>query len=136
MSRVLFAKYCLGGGDSPVDVQGVVQDGDSSVRFGVIELVALVLEDGFLRQDGKTVGESFWNEELQMVFLRQFHCHMPPVGGAVLADVYGDIQYGSSDTAYQFALGEGWLLEVQPSHDPVAGHALVVLHESDGTWED
>ena len=34
-------------------------------------------------------------------------------------------------TTHQFALGEGWGLEVEASHDAIGGHAFVVLHEVD-----
>ena len=56
---------------------------------------------------------------------------MLTIGGAALADIDSYIQYFSFDATYQFALGEGWGLEVQTAHYALAGHGFVVLYEVD-----
>ena len=56
---------------------------------------------------------------------------MLAVGGTAFADVHCHIQDGSLDAPDELALGVGWGLEVEPSHDAIAGHAFVVLHEVD-----
>ena len=58
---------------------------------------------------------------------------MLTIGGRALADVYCNIKNTPLDTAYQLALREGGALKMKASHDTVGGHALVVLHELDGT---
>ena len=56
---------------------------------------------------------------------------MLAVGGRALADINGYIEYGTFDATNQFALGEGWGLEVQAAHYAIAGHGFVVLYEVD-----
>ena len=50
-------------GDAPVDAEGAVEDADASVCFGMVELVAFVLEDGCVCEDSEAVGKAFGNEE-------------------------------------------------------------------------
>ena len=47
MSRVLLAQHGLVGRDAPVDAQRRVEDADAAVRLRGVEVVALVLEDGY-----------------------------------------------------------------------------------------
>ena len=56
---------------------------------------------------------------------------MLAIGGTALADIDGYIQYFSFDATHQFALGEGWGLEVQATHHAIAGHGFVVLYKVD-----
>ena len=49
----------------PVDVQIRVVPGYGTFGLGMIELIALVLEDGLMAQYCKAVGEAFGDEELQ-----------------------------------------------------------------------
>ena len=74
---------------------------------------------------GKTLGD----EELAVVVLGEFHGNMLSVGGTALADVDGNVEYGTANAAHKFALGERRTLEVESSHDTIGGHALVVLYE-------
>ena len=59
---------------------------------------------------------------------------MLAIGGAALADIDCNIQYFSFDATHQFALGEGWGLEMQASHHAIAGHGFVVLYKVDFTY--
>ena len=76
MLRVLFAEYGVFRGYSPIDAEAVVKDADAAVRFWMVELVALVLEHGRLAQHRETVGETFRDEELPVVVLRQLYGHV------------------------------------------------------------
>ena len=49
--------------DSPINAKAVIKDADASICLWVIELIALVLEDCCLREDGKAVGKTLWDEE-------------------------------------------------------------------------
>ena len=129
MFRVLFAKYRMVCRYAPVDAKAVVEDADAPVRFGMVELIALVLEHRRLAQHGETVGEALRDEELPVVVLRQLHGHVPAVSRAALADVHRHVEHGTLDASHQLGLRERRTLEVQAAHHAVGGHALVVLHE-------
>ena len=134
MLRVLLAQDGLLCGNSPVDAEAEVCDGDAAVGFGVVELIALVLEDGCLAQHGETMCEALRDEELPMVVFREFDGDVLPVGGRPFAYIDGYVEDGSPDTAHEFALRVGRALEVQSAHDAVLRHAFVVLHKLDGAY--
>ncbi len=75
------------------------------------------------------MGKALWYEELAVVILRQFYCHMLAISRGALANIYSYIEYSTLYAAYQFALGVGWALEVQASHYTITTHRLVVLAE-------
>jgi len=132
MLRVFFAQDCLFRGDSPVDAEALVCYGDTVVCFRMVELIALILEDGSLAQYGETVSEAFRNEELTMIFFCEFDGDVLSVGGRPFSDIDGHIQDGSSHTPDKLALCIRWALEVQSAHHPIGGHAFVILHKVDG----
>jgi len=119
MLCVLFAEDCLVYWYMPVNPQRIIQDTDATIGLWMIELIALILEDSCLREDGKTMGETLGDKELTVIILCQFHCNMLAVGRTPLADVYSDIKDGTLHTAHQFALGEWWTLEMQASHHTI-----------------
>ena len=80
MLCVFFAQDCFLFWDLPVDAEGLVQDGDAAIGFGMIELVALILEDCCLAEYGKAVGKALGYEELPVIVLSQFDCDVLPVG--------------------------------------------------------
>ena len=102
----------------------------------MVELVAFVLEDRGLAKDGKAVGEAARDEELPVVFLREFNGDVLPVSGAAFAYVHCDVEHCPAHTPHQLALGEGRALEVEATHHAVAGHRFVVLDEADAVAED
>ena len=55
MLGVLLAQDGLFCRNVPVNAQRIIQNADTSVRFRMIEVVTLVLEDGRFTQYGKTV---------------------------------------------------------------------------------
>lgn len=60
----------------PIDAESRVEDTDAGVGFGVVELVALVLEDGRRAEYGEAVGKPFVDEELEVVVLTEFDSHV------------------------------------------------------------
>ena len=80
MLSVLLAQDCLLCRNSPVDAEALVCYGDAAVGFRMVELIALVLEDGSLAQYGETVGEAFRDEELPVIIFREFDGDVLPVG--------------------------------------------------------
>ena len=58
-------------GNPPVDAQTFIQDADSPVRFGMVEIIALVLENRRFAQDGKSVGKALGDEELAVIVFRE-----------------------------------------------------------------
>ena len=131
MTGVFVAQEGFVGGDAPVDAEGLVQDADASVCLWGVEVVALVLEDCCLAEDGKAVGEAFGHEELAVVVFGEFDCYVLAVGGAALADIHCHIEHLAPDASDEFTLGVGRPLEMQPAHHSVGGHRFVVLHEVD-----
>lgn len=118
--EVLVGQYGLVGRDSPVDSQAFIQNRNATIRLWVVELIAFVLEDRGLGQDGKAVGKALGNEELPVVVLRELHRDVLPVGRAAFANVHRHIQHGPAHAPHEFALGEGRALEVQAAHNAVA----------------
>lgn len=129
MLEVFVGEDGLVGGDEPVDTEALVHDADAVFCLGMVELIALVLENGGLAQHGKTVGKTSRHEELAVVLFRQLYGDMLPEGGRALADVNGYIEHGTLDAAHKLALGKGRALEVETPQDTVGGHGLVVLHK-------
>ena len=81
MLRVLFAEYGVFRWYAPVDAEAIVKNADAAVRFGMVKLVALVLEHGRLAQHRETVGETFRDKELSVVVLGQLYGHVLAVSG-------------------------------------------------------
>ena len=73
MSGILFAQNGFFYRNPPVDTQRFIQNADTTVRFRMIEIVALVLEDGCFAQYRKSVGETLRDEELAVIVFGQFH---------------------------------------------------------------
>ncbi len=51
----------------PVDSEGGILDGDATVGFGVVVVVAFVLEYGDVTEDCESVGKASRDEELTVV---------------------------------------------------------------------
>lgn len=113
----------------PVDAYVRVIPGYSAFRFGVVELIAFVLEQRLLAQDGETVGEALRDEGLEVVLPCQLYHLIFAICRGILAQVHSHIQ----DTAFNYpdklALGKRRLLEMQATEDAVAAQTLIVLYE-------
>ena len=126
MVQIFFAEQGVGNGHAPIDVETFVEQGDAGIRFGGVEIVALVFEHGDVAEHGETVGESAWNEELTMVFGGEFDGHMLSEGGTTVADVYGDIDHTALGAAHEFALRVGHALIVETAHDTARGARIIL----------
>ena len=122
MLCVLITQNRLISGYHPIYSEGFVQYADASVGLWGVEVVALVLEDCCLAEDGKAVGKAFGDEELAVVVFGEFDRHVLAVGRAAPAYVNRHIEDFASDTPDEFALGVGRPLEVEPAHHSVGGH--------------
>ena len=69
MLQVLFAEYRLLHRYAPVNAKRLVLDIDAAIGLRMIELIALVLEDGSFGEDGKAMCKASRNKELKMVVL-------------------------------------------------------------------
>ncbi len=76
MLCIFLRKNCFCRIDFPVDAEGFVLDGDATVGFGVVVVVAFLLEDGDVAEDGEAVGKASWDEELAMVVFGQLYCYV------------------------------------------------------------
>ena len=133
MACILVGENGLVSGDAPIYAKAFVKDADASICLGVVELVALVLEDGRLAEYGKTMCKTLGYKELAMVLGSEFHCNVLTIGGRSLAYVYGYIQHSTLYTSHQFALRVWRALEVETSHHAIGTHAFVVLDKVHGT---
>ena len=97
----------------------------------MIEIVAFVLENGYLTEDGETVGETSWNEELEVVVFGQFYGYVLAICRGAFADIDGYVEDCAFDTADELGLSEWWALEVEAAHHAVGGAGFVVLDEVD-----
>ena len=134
MLSVFLAQDGFLGWDSPVDSKTLVCYSDTVVGFGMIELIALILEDGCFAQYGEAVSKAFRHEELSVILFCEFHGNVLSVGRRPFANVDSYVEDGSPDASNELALRVGWALEVQSAHDAVLRHAFVVLHKLDGAY--
>ena len=92
MIFVFVGKDCLFEGYSPINAERWIHDGDASVSFGMVVVVALVLEHSRIAEDCKAMGEASWNEELAVVVLGQEAGYVFAVCGGTFADVNGNVE--------------------------------------------
>ena len=64
MLQILLAEYGFLNRYAPVDAKRLILDIDAAIGLGMIELVALVLEDGSFGENGKAMGKTTRDEEL------------------------------------------------------------------------
>ena len=133
MTGILFRKDTLFCGYTPVDAQRFIQNTDAIVSLRMVEFVTLILEYSRLAKHRKAVCKAFRDKELTMILLAQFYSDMLSIGWTALTDIDGHIEHFPPDATHQFALGVRRTLEMQSSHDPITGHAFVVLYEGYGT---
>ena len=65
MLQVLLTEYRLLHRYAPINAKRLILDIDSAIGLGMIELVAFVLEDGGLGENGKAMGKATRDEELE-----------------------------------------------------------------------
>ncbi len=92
-------------------------------------VIAFVLEDGDVAEDGKAVGEASGDKELAMVVFGELNCYVLAVGWGAFANVDGYVKHCAFDATDELGLGEGWALEVEATHYAVGGTRFVVLDE-------
>ena len=95
MSQVFFREDGFSGVNPPVYGEGFVEDGDAAVGFGMVTVVAFVLEYGDRAEDGEAVCETMGDEELAVVVFGEFDCYVPPECGGAFSDVYGYVEDGA-----------------------------------------
>ena len=131
--EILIAEDSLLHGNLPVDTQLFVHKLNAGIGLGMVEVVALVLENGNITQYGKSMGEATGDEELAVVVLAELYGYMLTIGGRSLADVDNDIEHPALDTTHNLALRIGGTLKVKTTNDTIGGHALIVLDKLYGT---
>ena len=116
-------------GDLPVDRQiGVVQH-DTTVRFGMVEVIAFIGKDSLLAQHGETVRKTARDEELPFVLFAQFDAEPLTKSRAVLAQVNRHVQHAAYGAAYQLRLAVRRALKMQSAYYTVTRTRLVILHK-------
>ena len=65
MLQIFLTEYRLLYWYAPVNAKRFILDIDAAICLRVIELIALVLEDGGLRENGEAMSEATRNEELE-----------------------------------------------------------------------
>lgn len=92
MLRVLLGKEGVGCWYLPVDAEGVVNDAHAAICFWMIELITLILEDGCLGEDGKSMKEAAWHEELAMIVFGELYGNVLSVCWRPLAGINGNVE--------------------------------------------
>ena len=129
MMPVFVGKDGLFEGYSPINAERWIHDGDASVRFRMIVVVALVLEHSRIAQDCKAMGEASWYEELAVIVFGQEAGYVLAVCGGTFAYVYGNVEDLSAHAPYELRLSKGWSLKVESAHHSIRGAGFVVLDE-------
>lgn len=128
---VFLGENDVGGGNAPIDADCRVVPSNGTLRFGVVEVVALILKESFGAQNHKAVGHSARQEELSVVLLREFAADVSAECGAVFADIDCVVDHTSAHAPNEFALSVRRQLIVQAAQHAVRRFTLVVLHEGD-----
>ena len=78
------------------------------------------------------MGESAGDEQLTVIFAREFHGDVASEGGRSAADVHRDVEHRARDHAHQLGLRGGPVLEMKSPYHAVTRFRFVVLHEIHG----
>ena len=78
-----------------------------------IVIVTLVLEDNLIGQDAESMSETARDEQLLVIFFRQFYSNMSAEGRRILAKIHCHIQHLSLDDSDELGLSMRRLLEMQ-----------------------
>ena len=92
MLQIFLTEYRLFHRYAPVNAKTFILDVDAAICFRVIELVALVLEDSGLGENGKAVSKAPRNKELTMIIFCQFYCYMLAECRRAFTDVNGYVE--------------------------------------------
>ena len=118
MFRVLFAENSVFRRYVPVNAEATVKYANASVRFRVVELIALILEHRRLAQHGKTMRKPFRDKELPVVVLGQFNGYMLSVCRRSFPNINGNIQHFTPYTSHNFACVYGGRWKCRPRITP------------------
>lgn len=80
MFKVLFREDGLGLVYLPVDAEGWILYRNAAVSFGMVVVVTFILEDSYITENSKAMGEASGDKELAMVVLSQFYSYMLAIG--------------------------------------------------------
>ena len=119
MLQILLAEYRLLHRYAPINAKRLVLDIDAAIGLRMIELVALVLEDGGLGENGKTMSKATRDKKLTMIVFCQFYCYMLAECRGAFADVNGYIEDSAFYATHEFALGIWHALIMKTSHHAV-----------------
>ena len=119
MLQVFLAKNRLLHRYAPINTKRLVLDIDAAVSLRMIELIALVLEDGGLGENSEAMGKATRDEELTMIVFCQLHCYMLTECRRAFADVNSYVEDCAFNAAHEFALGIWHALIVQTTHHAV-----------------
>ena len=76
MEPVFFREDRIASRHAPIDAQSGIVEGNAGFALRSVKIVALVRKDGLRAQYGKSVRKTAGDEQLQVIFVREFHCHV------------------------------------------------------------
>jgi len=94
------------------------------------EIVDFIAKFSDIAEDQEAMGKSFRNEELLLVFFRQFDAIPLTIGLGITAQIDSDIKDTAADGTDEFALRE-MLLEMKSPKYAFSAHALIILNKID-----
>src|SRR5512135_2531963 len=117
--------------DRPGDAELRIIPAQAVLGIRLVQLGALVLEQGRVAQDAEAVGEPFRHIELPPVLGRERHPNPSGEGRRAASDVDGHVEDLTLQYREQLTL-RIWVLEVEPAKHAPEGVREVVLHERRG----
>ena len=94
------------------------------------EIVDFIAKFSDIAEDQEAMGKAFRNEELLLVFFRQFDAIPLAISLGLTAQIDSDIKDTAADGTDEFALRE-MLLEMKAPQDTFRRHGLIVLNKVD-----
>jgi len=116
MLCVLVGKKGRNADVGPADGDGRVVPHKAAFVFRMVKLGTLVSEDRRVGKDKKTMGESFRNVKLVLLFGRKNDTMPLAEGWGAGSDIHGNVEYFAFYAADQFALGHGFLVMEAPEN--------------------
>ena len=112
MMAVLVGKNHLFGRDLPINIQRRVGKENTSIRFGVIEIIALIGENCHVGQDRESMCKTSWDKELAMVILIQLDGIPLSESRTILSQIDRHVKYSTSCAANKLRLRKRRPLEM------------------------
>lgn len=101
----------------PLDANFRVVPGHTAFIIGMPEIIDFIAEFRHVTENQEPMSKTFGNEELLLIFFRQFDAVLFAIGLGITAQIASHIKNTAADSADELALGK-MLLEMKPCKTP------------------